>query len=360
MKTNWFIFKTNPPNIFSKTKFISQIGSGLKQCSIAGLSTVLLASTVLTGCSAPKTKESQTMTGTYFDTVVQIEVWGADSEMMDHCKELCENYEQLLSTTIETSEVSKINQAAGQPVTVSDETANLIQKGIEYGDLSGGKFDITIASASDLWDFHDNNNGTIPAEEQLKEAASHINYKNIELENNTVTLKDPEAKIDLGGIAKGYIADKLKEYLKSEGIEHAWINLGGNVLTLGGKPDGSSFRIGLQKPFSQSGEILGILPVSDQSIVTSGNYERYFEKDGVLYHHILDPSTGYPVQNNLYQVTIISDQSVDGDALSTTCYALGLEEGMKLIQSLDGLEAIFVTDDYTIHKSSDDINLTET
>ena len=131
-------------------------------------------------------------------------------------------------------------------------------------------------------------------------------------------------------------------------------------MTLGGKPDGSSFRIGLQKPFSQSGEILGILPVSDQSIVTSGNYERYFKKDGVLYHHILDPSTGYPVQNNLYQVTIISDQSVDGDALSTTCYALGLEEGMKLIQSLDGVEAIFVTDDYTIHKSSDDINLTET
>lgn len=300
------------------------------------------------------------MTGTYFDTVVQLEVWGADTEIMDHCKELCENYEQLLSTTIETSEISKINQAAGQPVEISDETADLIQKGIEYSKLSGGKFDITIASASELWDFHDNGNETIPTEEQLKEAVSHINYKNIELDHNTVTLKDPEAKIDLGGIAKGYIADKLKEYLQSEGIEHAWLNLGGNVLTLGNKPDGSSFRIGLQKPFSQSGEILGILPVSDQSVVTSGNYERYFEKDGVIYHHILDPSTGYPIQNNLYQVTVISDQSVDGDALSTTCYALGLEVGMKLIQSLDGVEAIFVTDDYEIHKSSDDIDLSET
>ena len=180
---------------------------------------------------------------------------------------------------------------------------------------------------------------------------SHINYHSVKVDGNTVTLTDPEAKIDLGGIAKGYIADKLKEYLKNQGVEHALINLGGNMLALGGRPDGSDFRIGIQEPFAADGTVLTNLSISDKSVVSSGNYERYFEKDGIIYHHILDPDTGYPVQNNLYQVTIISDSSVQGDALSTTCYALGLEAGMELIQNTDGVEAVFVTDDLEVHKT---------
>ena len=170
-------------------------------------------------------------------------------------------------------------------------------------------------------------------------------------------MSDPYAKIDLGGIAKGYIADQVKNYLVEEGIEHAYINLGGNILTLGGKTDDSNFRIGIQKPFAEDGTVMAVLPVSDKSIVSSGNYERYFKKDGKIYHHILDPSTGYPIENNLNQVTIISDKSVDGDALSTTCYALGLDEGLKLIQSMDNIEAVFITNDNTIYKSSDSVNL---
>ena len=153
------------------------------------------------------------------------------------------------------------------------------------------------------------------------------------------------------------IADQVKNYLIEEGIEHAYINLGGNILTLGGKTDGSNFRIGIQKPFAEDGTVMAVLPLSDKSIVSSGNYERYFKKDGKIYHHILDPSTGYPIENNLNQVTIISDKSVDGDALSTTCYALGLDEGLKLIRSMDNIEAVFITDDNTIHKSSDSVNL---
>ena len=172
-----------------------------------------------------------------------------------------------------------------------------------------------------------------------------------------MTLTDPEAQIDLGGIAKGYIADRLKEYLESQGIEHALIDLGGNMLTLGGRYDGSDFRIGLQEPFADTGTVMAAVTVNDQSVVTSGDYERYFEKDGVIYHHILDPDTGYPIQNDLDQVTIISDESVDGDALSTTCFALGLEDGLELIQSLDGIEAVFVTKDGEIHTSSDEIEL---
>ena len=317
----------------------------------------LAFSFLLTGCSVKDQSQSLSMTGTYFDTVVKIEVWGGDSKIMNGCKDICEKYEQMLSPTIDSSEISKINQAHGTPVTVSEETAALIELGKHYGDLSDGKFDITIASASDLWDFHNNTDHTLPDPEALSEAVTHINYKNIQVDGTTVTLSDPLAKIDLGGIAKGYIADQVKSYLKSEGIEHAWINLGGNILTLGGKTDGSDFRIGIQKPFAEDGTVMAVLPVSDKSIVSSGNYERYFKKDGKIYHHILDPSTGYPIENNLNQVTIISDQSVDGDALSTTCYALGLEDGLKLIQSIDDVEAVFITNDNKIYKSSDSINL---
>ena len=321
------------------------------------MSAGLLSAVLLSGCTTLPKSESLTMTGTYFDTVVQIEVWGADQDMIEHCRKMCETYEQMLSATIKTSEISRINNAGGEPVSVSDDTAELIEKGIEYGEISGGLFDITIAPASGLWNFTDNEDKTIPDPAELAEAVSHIDYRCVHVDGNTVVLTDPEAQIDLGGIAKGYIADRLKEYLESEGIEHALIDLGGNMLALGGRYDGTDFRIGLQKPFAETGTAMAALSINDQSVVTSGDYERYFEKDGVIYHHILAPSTGYPVQNDLDQVTIISERSVDGDALSTTCFAMGLEDGMELIRSLDGVEAIFVTKDGEIHTSSDEIGL---
>ena len=326
-------------------------------CAVLATSASLIVS--IGGCSSPRDSESLSMTGMYFDTVVTVEVWGADREVLDHCEELCGYYEQLFSRTIEDSEVSKINNSCGQPVTVSDETAELIRLGLEYGDISNGYFDITIASASELWDFTDNEDKTLPDPEELAEAVTHIDYRNVKVDGNTVTLSDPDTKIDLGGIAKGYIADQLKEYLKEEGVEHALINLGGNMLAVGSKYDGSPFRIGLQKPFESDGTPIAVLEIDDQSVVTSGNYERYFEKDGTIYHHILDPGTGYPIQNDLYQVSIISDNSVDGDALSTTCYALGLEKGMELIQSLDGVEAVFVTSDYELHTTTEDLPLSQ-
>ena len=321
------------------------------------ITAVLIMVVTLNGCTVPPKSESLTMTGTYFDTVVQIEVWGADQEIMEHCRQMCEDYEQMLSATIETSEISRINNAGGEPVEVSDETAGLIEEGIKYGDISDGRFDITIAPATDLWNFTDNEEKILPDPDELAEAVTHIDYHCIKVEGNTVTLTDPETRIDLGGIAKGYIADRLKEYLKDEGIEHALIDLGGNMLTLGRRYDGNDFRIGIQKPFADTGTAMAVVSVNDKSVVTSGDYERYFEKDGVIYHHILDPDTGYPVQNDLDQVTIISDQSVDGDALSTTCFAMGLEDGLELIRSLDGIEAVFVTKDGEMHTSSNEIEL---
>lgn len=333
----------------------------MRKCASALRTALLLFSVftgcIFTGCTAPPESEAIRADGMYFDTVVQIQAWGTPEETVEHCMELCEYYEGLFSATIDTSEISEINQAGGQPVEVSDETAELIRKGIEYGELSGGRFDITIDSASRLWNFKDNGKKTLPDPDALKEAVRHIDYRCVHVDGNTVTLSDPEARIDLGGIAKGYIADRLKDYLESEGTEHALINLGGNMLAVGNRYDGTDFRIGIQEPFADTGVPIASVSVSDKSVVTSGDYERYFEKDGVIYHHILDPDTGYPVQNDLDQVTVISDESVDGDALSTTCYTLGLNEGMELIRSLDGVEAVFVTKDGEIYRSSDAVQL---
>lgn len=303
---------------------------------------------IFSGCTTSNA-EKISVTGLYFDTVIQIDAWGTDPSILEECLELCEKYENKFSNTIKTSEISQINHANGKAVTVSDDTIELLQKGIAYGELTNGKFDITISSVSDLWDFTDNPDKLIPNEKSIQEALTHVNYKNIQIEGNAVTLTDPDTKIDLGGIAKGYIADKLKEYLTKSGVEHALINLGGNSLAVGSKYDGSSFRIGIQKPFDQQGSAISVLEIRDQSVVSSGIYERYFEKDKMIYHHILDTNTGYPIRNNLLQVTIVSDISVDGDALSTSCYALGLEDGSELIKQLDGVEAYFITDDYEIH-----------
>ncbi len=311
------------------------------------ISFLLVNILMLTGCSF-KTQEPISKTGIYFDTVIQIDIYDSnDTELLDQCFEYCESFEQTISRTIETSEIYQINHANGNSIEVSDVTLELIQKGIEYGDLTNGKFDITIAPLMELWDFK-NNTGNIPDDIAIQEALSHVNYKNIVIDGNKVSLSDPNAAIDLGGIAKGYMADYLKDYLISEGVESALINLGGNILTIGSKPDGTPFNLGIQKPFDKQGTAITSVKVTDSSVVSSGVYERYFEVDNTLYHHLLDTATGYPCDNGLLGVTILSKDSVDGDALSTSCFVLGLEDCQKLIKSLDGVDAIFITEDYEL------------
>lgn len=301
------------------------------------------------------TKEPISKTGVCFDTVITIDIYDSDDiSLLEQCFDYCYEFEQIVSRTIETSEIYQVNHANGNPVEVSDVTLELLQKGMEYGELTNGKFDITVAPLSELWDFK-NNTGTVPNEQDIKEALSHVNYKNIVIDGNMVSLSDPKASIDLGGIAKGYMADRLKEYLMKEGIESALINLGGNILAIGSKPDGTPFNLGIQKPFEKQGVTITSIKTVDSSVVSSGVYERYFKIDDVLYHHILNPETGFPYDNGLLGVTILSEKSVDGDALSTSCFALGLEDGMKLIQSLDDVEAIFITKDYELIGTKKDL-----
>ena len=308
---------------------------------------------LLSGCG--KASEPITKTGFYFDTVIQVTIYDAEKKLcLDECMELAGKYENMLSPTIEGSDIWNINHSNGEPVTVSKETAELLETALFYCEMSGGRIDLTMETVSNLWDFHADNetSNQIPDKAVLEKALSHVDYHNLLIENDTVTLLDPDSAISLGFIAKGYIADKIKEYLLSQNVESAIINLGGNLLAVGTRPDGTPFQFGIQMPFDEQGSSITTLSVSDKSTVSSGVYERYFYQDDILYHHILDTASGYPVQNHLLGVTILSDSSTMGDALSTTCFVLGPGDGMELIESLEDVEAIFITDDYALHYSS--------
>lgn len=321
---------------------------------ILGVITITFIATALCGCNGAQNSISRT--GIYFDTVIQVTIYDSgktsDGEAcLEGCFELAKRYEDMLSPTVEGSDIWNINHSEGKAVEVSNETAGLLATALYYCDMTNGKVDLTVETVSSLWDFHADS-GQVPDSVIIADAVSHVDYRNVEINGSSVTLHDPEASVGLGFIAKGYIADKMKEYLLSQGVKSALINLGGNLLAIGSKPDGSSFNFGIQKPFDAQGTPITTLSVSDGSLVSSGVYERYFYENGILYHHLLDPDTGYPIQNNLLGVTILSDSSTVGDALSTTCFVLGLEDGMRLIETLEDVEAVFITDDYELHYSS--------
>ena len=319
---------------------------------------ILLACSVC-GCTLPGSEKNQSIQKTIiaYDTVVTITLYGTtDEAVLSDVANMCMSYEALFSRTIEGSDIYRINHSNGAPVTVNPETLLLIKESIRFSELTDGAIDITIAPVRDLWDFTDNDMAssasdsfTLPDDAALSDALSHVDYHCIQYDEatNTVTLTDPQAQIDLGFIAKGYIADKIKEYLLSQGISSAIINLGGNVLTIGSKPDQTPFKIGIEKPFDTTTS-LDVLSVNDRSVVTSGIYQRYATYNDEIYHHILNPETGYPVSGDLLSVTILSDSSMIGDALSTSCLLLGVEESQTLLSAFEDVEAVFVTTDYQI------------
>ena len=305
---------------------------------------------LLSGCGTVK-KEPLSRSTFLLNTFVMVTLYDSRNQAaLDGAIELCSDYEKRLSKTIEGSEIYNLNhrKKGERTLTVSESTARVLKKGLEYSALSGGAFDITVEPLSSLWDFT-GDEPHVPDAPLIDEAKARVGYEKVSLDGCNVTFADDETTIDLGAIAKGFIADELKSYLKEQGVESAIINLGGNVVCLGGQPGGRPFTIGIQKPYAERSETIAALQITDLSVVSSGVYERYFVENGVHYHHILNPKTGYPYDNHLEQVTIISPLSVYGDGLSTTCFALGLEEGMKLLDSMDGIEGIFMTDDGQVH-----------
>lgn len=305
---------------------------------------------VLGGCS----RESEPVSKANFllDTYVQITLYDdSDISVIDLAFQEITRLEDMLSVNREGSELDQLAKAAGKEwVEISPETQEVLLLAKEYTELSGGLFDVTSGPLIDLWDI--NNGGHYPTQAELDTVLPLISSEDLLIEDGRAYLAREGMEANLGAIAKGYIADKVKELLLDQGVESAIIDLGRNVLLIGTKPDGSNFNVGVQDPNEAQGVLLGLASTADTSVVTSGINERYFTYEGVDYHHILDPFTGFPADNDLASVTILSTSSAQGDALSTTCLLLGVEKGMELIESLEGVEAFFIARDGSTTMSS--------
>ena len=319
-------------------------------CSLAA------AALLLTGCAAQSAKPPTatqtatavvhtiadpsartTGTGFYFDTVVTFTLYGADETLMTALQNACVRYEQLLSRTIPESDVGRINAAEGKTVTVDAETADILRRALEISDMTGHAFSVTIAPLTTLWDF---SGGTerVPTEEERLAALPLVDDGQLKVEGNEVTLP-AGMMIDLGGIAKGYIADELAKMCEGR-CTGALLNFGGNVYVVGQKPDGSLFRVGVRDP-KDTGSSLAVISMGQGTVVTSGVYERCFEKDGVFYHHILDPETGLPAETDLTSATIVGQSSMDADAMATALIVMGREKALAFCEEHQ-VEAMFI------------------
>lgn len=248
------------------------------------------------------------------------------------------------------TDLDAVNANSGiAPVVVHEDVAHVVAEAKRFAELSGGAFDPTIGPIVKLWNIG-TDDARVPSSAEIKAALPLVGWRDLEVDEaaRSVFLKRKGMVIDLGAIAKGYAADEVAKIIQAHRIPRAIIDLGGNVLAYGTKKGGEAWRIGVQDPSAQRGEPIGVVQAKNKTMVTSGVYERFLEVDGVRYHHILSTTDGYPVRNGLLSVTIIADKSIEADGLSTSVFALGFEKGKALVESLDGVEAIFIFDDLTV------------
>ncbi|MFW6016688.1 MAG: FAD:protein FMN transferase [bacterium] len=300
-------------------------------------------------------KKQHTSNSFIMDTFVQMRVYGEDAEdIIDESFARLREVENKMSVNIEDSYVYQINKNAGiAPVTVDEEIFMVIKKAIEFAELSNGKFDPSIGPLIKLWGFG-TSNASVPDERELNDVLNKVDYRMIELDEKekSVFLLEEGMSLDLGGIAKGYAADLVKDIVKKHNIKSAYIDIGGNIYVIGNKVDNTPWNIGIQDPRRNRGNVMASIQLSDKTIVTSGNYERYFIEDGETYHHILDTETGYPADSGIISASIISENSMEADALSTIVFMAKPEESIELIESIDGIEALVIKENLGIIISS--------
>jgi FAD:protein FMN transferase len=274
---------------------------------------------------------------------------GGKESALQKAVERITEIENRMSAFVPDSDLSLLRNRAGNGwQRVHFDTFHLIRKGLEFGALSGGAFDITVRPLVELWGIN-RKQDFVPDESEIEKALALVNYREVHMEPDlsSICLERSGQALDLGGIAKGYAADEVKRILLENRIRSALINLGGNVVAVGDRADGSPWRIGIQNPLAPTGEILGSLSVSDQTVVTSGCNERFFLRNGIRYHHLLDPRTGRPAQNSLLSVTVVSPSSLNADALTTALFILGQKSSEKLLKEV-GAQAVFCTNDQKV------------
>lgn len=279
------------------------------------------------------------------DTVMEVTVYGSGaSDAAEEAERAIRRLEELWSVTREDSEISRLNR--GETVELSEETANLLQKGLRLSEETGGALNLALYPLTRLWGFT-TEEYRVPSREEIDALLDRLRSGSLSLEDNRASLSSWE--LDFGAVAKGYAAQLSADMLKERGVTSALLTLGGNVQTVGNKEDGSLWRIGVRDPWGEEGDYLGVLLVGEAAVVTSGAYQRYFEEDGVRYGHILDPETGRPVESGLASVTIVAEDGFLADGLSTALYVMGLEEATEFFRGRDDFEAVLVDDAGTIY-----------
>jgi thiamine biosynthesis lipoprotein len=286
------------------------------------------------------------------DTIIKISVSSAktpeDLELiLNGAFGIISDLDGKFSMHIQSSDISLVNANAGiKPVRVSSETADVVRTSLAVAELTDGAFDPTIGPISALWRIQDGTNPRrrLPDDTEISDTLSLVGKEMAKAsEDGWIYLEKPGMKLDLGGIAKGYVSAAVGNFLISAGVKSALIDLGGNVVAVGNRPNGGPWRIGIQHPYRPRGEPVCSITVSGTSVITAGVYERYIEIGGKKYTHIFDPRTGRPVEGDLLSVTIVAEDPTVGDALSTAFMTMGIEKSKKLLESVPGIEAIFVT-----------------
>lgn len=311
----------------------------------------------ISGCSNSTSNNSSPISesGFFMGTVVKVSLYDKkDDAIIKSSFNRIKEIENEVSINLQGTEIDKVNNSAGrEAVKVGEDAFQIVREGLEYSKLSQGSFDITIGPVVKLWSIG-LPEAKVPTKAEIDQNLKLVGYERLVVDekDKSIFLKDKGMKIDLGAIAKGYTADAVAEVLRKNGVNSAIIDLGGNVYALGSRTDGNSWRVGIQDPFLQRGQIIGTIEVKNKSVVTSGIYERFIEKDGKRYHHILSPFDGYPYENELAGVTIVSDKSIDGDALSTSVFSKGLKGGMDFVEKIQGIDAIFVTKEKKVYLTS--------
>lgn len=323
---------------------------------------MIMIAILITGCTQSTkgetlqlNKNPYSKTEFLLGTVVTIKIYDNDKEdVLESAFERIEELEEQISAEKQESLVNEINKNAGiRPIKVSKDIYRLIESGKQHSQLANGLFDISIGPLTQLWHigFPD---ARKPEQHEIDHVLPLVNYENIELnkQNQTVYLTEKDMKLDLGAIAKGFITDEVVTVLKEAGVTSAIIDLGGNIYAYGQNPSGDQWFIGIQDPFSARGNIVGKIQQENKSIVTSGIYERYLEIDGMKYHHLLNPNDGYPFNNDIAGITIITSSSTDADALSTAVFAKGIKEGMEYVERFEDTEAIFIDHNKNVYITS--------
>lgn len=297
------------------------------------------------------------------DTSVDITVYGIGKDKekynaaIDKAFGEIERIENLMSSYIDGSDISNINNAKGAKSPISSETLDILKTSKFISDITNDAFDITLGRLIDLWGFT-SEEPRVPSDDEIKEVLNHVGSENVKLMKTQLKkgdtslpyyayLRNTETKIDLGGIAKGYAIKMAAKVLKDEGVKNGIIDAGGDMVIIGDKK-GKPYRIGIKSPDGDG--LIGIINARDISIVTSGDYERFFIKDGVKYHHILDPKTGYPARE-CRSVTVIANDATIADALSTALFVMGPTEAIELCNILEGVEAIIIDEKNELHIS---------